>query len=728
MLKFPFYKQLNEKDCGPTCLKMIAKFYGRTVSLQTLRELSETTREGTSLNGLSAAAEQLGFRTLPGKLDFQQLQQQAPLPCLVHWNQVHFVVVYRIKRNTVYVADPAYGLLKYSKQEFLSQWIGPQTSDHSLGIVLLFEPTEELNNQEDDRVCQKRDFSFVLQYLFKYKKFLWQLLLGIVAESAIQLIIPFLTASIVDTGIQNQDILFIYLMLGSQLFLFAGKTGIEILRGWIVLHISARLNISLLSDFFLKLMQLPIAYFDLKVSGDIMQRIKDHQKIESFLTSTSLSTLFSLFNLIIFSFILAWYSLPIFVLFTGGSLLYIGWILLFLKRREALDYKMFSQLSLEQDKVMELIGGMQDIKLSNSERRKRWSWERLQARLFSIQLKGLALDQTQSIGANVINELKNLFITFLAVSLVISGDMTLGMMLAISYIIGQLNYPLLELVRFVHAAQDAGIAYKRLAEIHQIPVEVPQPLSVSHIIPAGDIVLKNVSFRYTGALRPVIEGVNLVIPRNKVTAIVGASGSGKTTLLKMLLQFYSPSEGEIWVGPQLLGNISPQAWRNTCGVVMQDGYIFNDTIAHNIALGEEELNKEQLLLAVEAANIKSFIESLPLGYNTRLGTGGGVNISAGEKQRILIARAIYKNPAIVFLDEATSALDATNEKTIMENIGHFFVNRTAVVIAHRLSTVREANQIVVMERGRIVEVGNHDSLVEKSGTYYALVKNQLALD
>lgn len=729
-MAFPFYKQPDAMDCGATCLRIIIKHYGRSISLPKLRQLSETTREGASLKTLANAAEKIGFCTLGVKLSFDKLTKEIPLPLVAHWKQEHFIVVYKIKRNIVFISDPAHGLLKYTQTEFIKNWIGNNAdSSTEEGIALLLEPTPKLNQSEDDdNVENRQGFSFLFKYLLRYKKFLAQLIIGLLAASLLQLIFPFLTQSVVDVGIQNQDINFIYLILAAQLFLFLGRTTIEIIRGWILLHLSTRINISLISDFFIKLMNLPIAFFDTKMTGDIMQRINDHQRIENLLTTSSLNVLFSMFNLVIFGGVLAWYSTSIFAIFLVGSLLYFGWIMLFLKRRKDLDYKRFTQMSGEQSKVMELINGMQEIKLHNAEQQKRWSWEYVQARLFKIEIKRLTLDQTQNIGSNFINEVKNILITIFSAKLVIDGQLTLGMMLSISYIIGQLNSPILQLIGFIHSAQDAKIALERLTEIHGKEDEEKVGDEKMQEIPTNaDLSLKNAHFRYTGSADEVLKGLDLTFPANKVTAIVGASGSGKTTLMKLLLKFYEPNNGEINLGNNHLSTISHHAWREHIGVVMQDGYIFNDTIANNIAIGAEVIDKERLKKAVEVANIKEYIEQLPLGYNTKIGMEG-VGMSGGQKQRLFIARAVYKNPKYIFFDEATSSLDANNEKVIMENLNQFFKNKTAVVIAHRLSTVKNADQIVVLDKGKIIEKGTHQELINLKRSYYNLVKNQLELE
>ena len=727
-MKFPFYHQPDIMDCGPTCLRMVTKHYKRTISLEKIRRLSDTTRSGSSLKNIAGAAEKIGFKTLGVKIDFKTLADEAPLPCIVFWNENHFIVVHKIKNNKVYVADPAHGLLTYTKQEFIDNWIGKHANETTEeGIVLLLEPTVKLKEKEEDDVAQKKGIGFLMQYLFGYKRFLYQLGLGLFSVSLLQLIFPFLTQSVVDIGIQNKNMHFLYLVLVGQLFVFLGRTLIEISRGWILLHLSTRINISLVSDFLIKLMKLPIAFFDSKMTGDIMQRIGDHSRIEQLLTNQSLNVLFSAFNFLIFGTVLAIYSLPILGIFLVGTVLYFVWVSFFMKKRADLDHKRFSQMSEEQSKVMELIQGMQEIKLHNAERNKRWAWENLQVRLFKLQIKGLRLEQIQGNGANIINELKNILVSFLAAKLVIEGSLTLGMMLSISYIIGQLNAPVAQFMSFIYAYQDAKISIERLSEIHNKEDEEPEGSDYVNYIPENHTIsMQNMSFCYPGMYENVITDLDLVMPANKVTAIVGSSGSGKTTLMKMLLRFYEPSQGEILLDSTQLNAISQHTWREHCGSVMQDGFIFSDTIANNIAVGDEIVDKDKLLHAVKVANIREFIESLPLSYNTKIGAEG-MGISGGQKQRILIARAVYKNPDFLFFDEATSALDARNERVIMENLQEFFKGKTTVVIAHRLSTVQNADQIVVLEGGKIVEIGTHLELVELGGVYFSLVKNQLQL-
>jgi ATP-binding cassette subfamily B protein len=726
--KFATYKQADHKDCGPTCLKIIAKHYGKTIKIQALRDISETTREGSNLLFLSDAAEKIGFRTLGVKFNVKKLAE-APLPCILHWNKNHYVVLYKIKKGIYYISDPAFGLIEYNEKDFLKFWIGNNADESTEdGIALLVEAAPKFFQSEFDKEERKDlGFGFLAQYILRYKSFLMQLSIGLLASSLLQLIFPFLTQSIVDIGIQNQNIQFIYLILFAQLFLFAGRIGLELIRSWILLHLSTRINISLISDFFIKLMNLPISFFDVRMTGDIMQRINDHRRIERILTTSSLNVLFSMINMIIMGCVLAYYNLKIFFVFFAGSLLYFGWITLFLKRREVLDYKRFAEVSQEQTKVMELINGMQEIKLHNAEKQKRWGWEYVQARLFRVSIKGLVLEQTQTIGSSVINELKNIFIIFLSAKLVIDGSITLGMMLAISSIVGSLNGPITQLIEFVRELQDAKISLARLSEIHEKEDETQQEVHQTSDVPYdADIDIKNISYRYLGSDIPVLENLSLIIPANKVTAIVGVSGSGKTTLMKLLLKFYEPNNGEINIGNAQLKNISQKAWRSNIGAVMQEGFIFSDTIANNIAIGVDKVDKERLVYAADVANIKEYVSGLPLGYNTKIGAEG-LGMSSGQKQRLLIARAVYKNPEILFFDEATSALDANNEREIMRKLDIFFKHKTVVVIAHRLSTVMNADQIVVLDKGKIIEIGSHSALVEQKGNYFELVRNQLQL-
>jgi len=727
MSRFPFVKQMDAMDCGPTALCMVAKYYGKNYTQQTLRERCFITREGVSMLGTSDAAESIGMRTMGVRISFDQLSDEVPLPCIAHWRQNHFIVVYKIKKDIVYVSDPAHGLVKYTKKEFMEGWGSTKKEGEEQGLCLLLEPTPDFYKM-DDETLNKSSFKFLFSYLRPYKTFLIQLMLGMLMGSMLQLVFPFLTQSIVDYGINNQDINFITLILVAQLALFVGRTSVDFIRNWILLHISTRVNISLISDFLIKLMKLPIGYFDTKMIGDLMQRIGDHRRIETFLTNSTLNILFSMVNLVIFGAVLMIYDTTIFFIFLVGSSLYFCWIYMFLKKRREIDFKRFAQLSSNQSNLIQLITGMQEIKLNNCEKQKRWEWERIQAKLFKVSVKGLSLDQYQQSGSVFINQTKNILITFFAAKAVITGNMTLGMMLAVQYIIGQLNSPIEQLITFMHATQDAKISLERLGEVHQKDDEEdPDSEKVTMLPEKRDLTVSELSFQYEGPHSEfVLKDVDLVIPESKVTAIVGMSGSGKTTLIKLLLGFYPPTKGEIRIGDIDMANLSNRLWRQKTGVVMQDGFIFSDTIARNIAVSDEVIDKERLLNAARIANIQEFVDALPLGYNTKIGQEGH-GLSQGQKQRILIARAAYINPEYLFFDEATNALDANNERAIMEKLEGFFEGRTVVVVAHRLSTVKNADQIVVLDKGKIVEKGTHKELTKLKGAYFNLVKNQLEL-
>lgn len=776
-------------DCGPACLAMIAKYYGKTYSLQKLREISFITREGVSLLGISDAAESIGMRTTGVKITYEQLSKEAKLPCIAHWKQEHFIVVYKIKKGEVYVVDPGFGRITYTEDEFKKQWLSTKSSvganstqstpnpglyknlfsrlqeakkqdntgdscveelqnlkrelfdtlasskkDIKVGEIgvkegfcLLLEPAPDFYRKEDEDL-DKTKFRFLFSYLKPYKKLMLQLALGLGAGSVLQLIFPFLTQSVVDKGIGYKNIDFVYLVLIAQLVLFISQTGIEFIRSWILLHISTRINISLISDFLIKLLKLPIGFFDSKMVGDIMQRIQDHKRIENFLTSSTLSIIFSMMTLVIFGIVLAFYMLEIFFIFIIGSILYLLWAYIFMKQRRKLDFKRFALLSNNQSNLIQLVQGVQEIKLNNCEKSKRWEWERIQAKLYKVNIRSLALSQYQQSGSVFIDQVKNIIISFFSAKAVIDGDMTLGSLMAVQYIIGQLNSPINEMIGFFQSTQDAKISLERLGEIHlKKDEESTDEFTINEIPPVNSILVDNLSFQYEGPYSEyVLKDLNLIIPKGKITAIVGVSGSGKTTLIKLLLGFYPPSNGDILIGDTNLNNINHKLWRANCGVVMQDGFIFSDTIANNIAITEDNYSREQLHYAVNVANIQEYIESLPLNYYTKIGMEGG-GLSQGQKQRILIARCVYKNPEYIFFDEATNALDANNEKTIMNNLDRFLSGKTAVIVAHRLSTVKHADQIVVLDNGKIVEKGTHQELSQLKGHYFKLVKNQLEL-
>ena len=737
---FPNYKQLDSMDCGPTCLRMVAKYYGRTYSLQTLRDKSFITREGVSMLGISEAAENIGFRTQGVLISSEQLINEVQLPCILHWNQNHFVVCYAIKQKrkgvfkdktneyTIFVADPAEGFISYSKEEFFKCWCSTKSNGDDKGTALVLTTTPAFYDQDDEKRKSKANLRYFARYLNPHKKEIIQLALGMALASALQLIFPFLSQTMVDVGIGNHNLGIITLILIAQLILFITQLGIDFIRSWIVLHTTTRISISLISDFLIKLMKLPLGYFDTKMVGDIMQRIGDHGRIQSFLTGTSLSVFFSFTNFIVFGFILAYFNPLILGIFLIGNTLYVLWVLSFMKYRRELDYKRFTQSSADQSNMVELITGMQEIKLCNCEKQKRWKWERIQVKMFKISMRGLVLGQYQQTGSVFFNQTTSLTISYIAARSVVEGQMTLGMMMSLSYIIGQLSGPISQFIGFSQDLQDARISLERLGEIHNKEDEEDMAdIKLSYLPENKTIYLKNLWFSYDGADRDyVLEDINLEIPENKTTAIVGASGSGKTTLIKLLLGFYPPNKGSISVDQTPMKNINSHVWRQKTGVVMQEGFIFSDTIAGNIAVGDDYIDNERLLRAVKIANIREYIDDLPLGYNTKIGMEGK-GLSQGQKQRLLIARTVYKNPDYLFFDEATNALDSSNEKIIMDNLIGFNKFKTVVIVAHRLSTVQHADNIIVLDKGKVVEQGTHNELTTIQGAYYKLVKNQLEL-
>ncbi len=733
-MKFHFVKQPDAMDCGPACISMVALWYGRKYSLEYLRRRTFIGREGVSLLGVSKAADKLGFKTIGGRFSIEKLANQAILPCILHWNQNHFVVLHKVakkhKQYVFHIADPGKGLLKYTQEEFVNHWITTATKNEEKGIALLLEPTQKFYEKEGETHAKKSSkLAFLSKYFSRFKKLFIQLIIGLLAGSLMQLVFPFLTQAVVDNGIANKDIAFVWLILLAQLMLLLSSASIDFIRRRILLHISTRINVSLISDFFIKLMKLPMSFFDVKLLGDLLQRIEDHRRVERFLTAQSLNLLFSVFSFLVFGIVLLIYNLKIFLVFLVGSAIYGVWILFFLKRRRLFDYKFFEQQAINRNKTYQLINGMQEIKLQSYEQSKRWEWEDTQADLFDVNMQTLSLQQSQEAGSIFINETKNILITVLAAAAVIHGELTLGMMLSVQYIIGQLNSPVEQIMNFIYQWQDVSISLDRMNEIHQLEDEDKGDKQICSLkdFTHKNIELKDVSFGYENALgKRVLHHINFVIPEGRVTAIVGASGSGKTTLVKLLLGYYTPLEGEILAGNQPLEKFNPEWWRSQCGAVMQDGYVFSESIARNITTSDVNVNTEHLQHAAETACIHEFVSQMPLGYNTAIGQEGQ-GISQGQRQRILIARAVYKNPDFLFLDEATNALDANNEKAILENLREFYRGKTVVVVAHRLSTVKNADQIVVLDNGVIAEQGTHTELTTLKGKYYNLVKNQLEL-
>ena len=731
MRKITIIFQHDSMQCGIACLQMVCKYFGREYSLDSLSKLCFATTEGVSMLGINEAANTLGLHTISARVTTTMLGK-APLPSILHWDQNHFVVLYKVKKGKkFYVADPRKGLVTYGLDEFKQHWISTKSNGEDKGIAMFLETTPAFftyKMEDEEHIKEKRSFRFLFGYVKKYRKYFGQIILGLIVGSLLQLVLPFLTQSIVDVGIKNQDIGFVWLILLGQLMLTISRTAIDFIRRWLLLHISLRINISLVSDFFIKLLKLPMSFFDTKLMGDLMQRMNDHSRVNNFLTQQTLNITFAMLTFVVFSVVLFFYNKLVFAIFLLGSILYGAWMTLFLKRRKVLDYELFEQQAINNNKTYEFITSMQEIKLQDCEQRRRWEWEDTQADLFSVQMKSLKLQQTQEAGSIFINEVKNIIITVVAATAVIHGQMTLGMMLAVQYIIGQLNSPVEQLMNFFYSLQDVKISLERINEIHQMDDENGKEGLLTSIEDKNEgIDIKNIMFKYDPhALRKTIDDVSIRIPQGKVTAIVGASGSGKTTLIRLMLGYYPVLEGTINIENTDINKLNKKWWRRQCGVVMQDGVIFSESIARNIAVDDGDIDKERLLKAAEIACIKDYVMALPLKFNTKIGRDG-VGLSQGQKQRILIARAVYKNPDYIFLDEATNSLDANNERSIVENLDKFYKGKTVVIVAHRLSTVKNADQIVVIDQGKVVEIGNHESLTTKRGAYYNLVKNQLEL-
>lgn len=728
---FPHFPQIEAMDCGPASLRMIAEYYGKSYTMHILREYCFITREGVSMQGISDAAERIGFRTLGVRATFDQLADELPLPCILHWNQNHFVVCYKIKRKRngdtrIYIADPASQKLVYTKDDFLKCWISNNKNNTPQGLALLLEPGPEFSRIKDERTSTKRDLLFFLRYFLPYRKQIGLMLSLLLVGSAIQMIFPFLTQALVDRGISSKNINLITLILIAQLVLLFSQMIVDFMRSWTLLKVNAKIDIALISDFLMKLMRLPLHYFDTKKTGDIMQRIGDHGRIKQFLMGTSMSIIFSVFNFVVFAGILGYYHLKILGLFLFGNTLYIIWILYFMRFRRTLDAKRFNLAAAEQSNNIQMVQGMQEIKLNNCERQRRWEWERIQMRLFKVNVRSLQLGQTQQLGSLFFSQLTNILITFIAAKAVVEDKMTLGMMMSLTYIIGQVSAPIRDFISFAQTFQDAKISIERLNEIHQKEDEEQMVEGKLTELPTEKtITIDHVTFSYSGANRGyALEDVSLTIPEHKVTAIVGSSGSGKTTLIKLIQGFYEPLEGEIRVGDQPLNTINTHLWRSKTGSVMQDGFIFSDSIERNIAVADDNIDEGKLKHAISVANIGDYIAMLPLRQYTKIGCDGN-GLSQGQRQRILIARAVYKDPEYIFLDEATNSLDASNERVIMDNLQEFYREKTVVVAAHRLSTVKSADQIVVLEKGRIVEIGTHQQLIAIKGVYYNLIKDQL---
>lgn len=726
--KIKFIRQHDSMGCGIACLSMICNHYGLYLSKDKIERHCQATINGVSLKGIADAAHTLGLKTYGVRIGSEELKTQN-LPCILHWNQNHFVVLYKVSKNgkQFYVADPGKGKITYSRAEFEQHWISTQSDGESKGIAMFFEPTQDFYKMHKEQTKEQRSFRFLWGYVMEYRKYFFQIFLGLLLGCVLQLIMPFLTQGIVDLGIRHKDVGLIWMILLGELMIVIGRTATDFIRRWLLLHISMRINISLVSDFFIKLLKLPMSFFDTKLMGDLLQRMNDHSRVQSFLTNQVLSVMFTMLSFVVFGVVLFIYNRLIFSVFLVGSIVYGLWIAHFLGRRKVLDYELFEQQAINQNKTYQFITNMQEIKLQDCEQRRRWEWEDTQADLFNVQMKSLKLQQMQEAGSIFINELKNILITVLAATAVINGQITLGAMLAIQYIVGQLNSPVEQLMSFIYSLQDVKISLERINEIHQSKNEESRDNQLTVFNGKKEIMIDNIDFKYDPhVLKNTLEGISFNIPEGKVTAIVGASGSGKTTLIKLMLGYYKVISGAINIAGSNINEYNLKWWRRHCGVVMQDGVIFSESIARNIAVNDGEINIDRLEQAARIACVHDYVISLPLKYDTKIGRDG-MGLSQGQKQRILIARAVYKNPDFIFLDEATNSLDAKNEREIVENLNKFYEGRTVVIVAHRLSTVRNADQIIAIDKGRIVEKGNHVSLISKRGAYYNLVKNQLEL-
>lgn len=718
----PPQKQKFIADSALKCLRTVAGHYGKVVPLVSLRTQNFYNKDKQSLKGMAQIAESIGFRAHCVHMSFSALSHEVTLPCIVKWNGHGFVVVSRIVQNQIAIGTDK-ETITVSKSEFFKNW---EPDEQGEGEVLLLEPASNFYaNENTGTDMSPKGLRSLLSYLSRYPKLLRQIALGMLLGTLLKLAMPFLTQSIVDVGVMNHNIHFIYLFLAGQLMLMVGRNSLEAIRGWLLLYVSSRVGLSLLTDFVAKLMRLPIGYFNEKAVGEVMQRIEDQKRVETFLSAQLVPMLFAIVNLVVYTLIFAIYDLRIFTIFVGATLLYMGWISLFMKRRRAYDTNRAKIAEQEQNKLVQIVQGIPDIKLANAELAKRWDWEQVRGRLFKQNIRLLKLSQIQQIGGLVLNETKVLLITFLSAKAVLDGHLSLGAMLAIQQMLGQTNAPTEQLFAYLQQIQDARMSTERINAVHDLPEEESRDyVKTSQVAQEQPLVVRDLSFQYEGAQSPVLQNIRLYIPAGKTTAIVGSSGSGKTTLLKLLLKNYEPTAGQILVGKTNLGNISTSTWRSKCAAVLSDGVIFSDSILNNIALGDDDPDMDQVHYAAKMANIHHWIDSTPLGYYTTIGNEQG-NISQGQKQRLLIARAVYKNPEFLFFDEGTSALDVQNQQIILQNLEDFFQHRTVVVVAHRLSTIRNADQIVVIENGCIMEKGTHDELLALEGRYYELLTTQL---
>lgn len=733
-MKYRVIMQHDSMQCGAACLLSVCHFYGRSgMSLEQMTEMCGVGRDGVSIYDLNKAARRLGFETLCAKLTLSDLLD-ITLPCILFWNASHFVVLFEARGGRYVIGDPALGVVERSEAEVSQAWLAADDDDGVLrGVVLGLSPTDDFSCGGDcgvQSLSLRKSLPSLWTYVRPHRWCIAQLAAGLAFGCVVQLILPFLSQAVVDVGVGLRDVGSLWTLVIAQMALMLGRAAAGFVRSWILLRIGTRVNIAMVSDFLAKLMRLPMTFFDKKLTGDILQRMGDYSRVRDFFTSQALDALFALSSVAVFAFVLGCYSLRLFAVFLVGSLAHAAWLSFFMRRRRVLDYELFRRQALCSNKTLECVSSLHEVKLQGCGARRRAEWEASQEALVSTQAQSLALSQRQEAGSVVIAEGKNIVMTLCSATAVMSGDMTMGMMLATQFIAGQLVSPIERLTRFAYAAQDVRVSLERILSVSRMPDEDDgrnaSPVDVDWRL---GVEFRHVSFAYSPSEcgHPAVDDVSLYFPSGKVTAIVGASGSGKSTLIKLLLGFFEPQEGDVSVGGVELSSLPMEWWRGQCGIVMQDGVIFSDSVARNIAMADDEPDMRRVREAARLACADGFISDLHAAFETKIGAEGQ-QLSKGQAQRILLARAVYRNPSLLILDEATNSLDTVSERRIVDNLASFCAGRTTIVIAHRLSTVRNADNIIVMSGGRVVERGTHNELAKLHGYYYELIKNQLDID